>query len=278
MSSASQFAAIDWDGRALDIEYQWIADDDPASPLMVFLHEGLGSVSMWKDFPERLCQKLGCRGLLYSRPGYGQSSPRTSDENWQPDFMHRQAYEVLPALLDDLGIGCEKSPVWLLGHSDGGSIALLYAARFIEQVDGLIVLSPHIMVEDISIKNIELARSAYLETNLRERLAKYHIDPDSAFWGWNNIWLQAEFRGWSIENEISTIRCPVLVVQGIDDEYGTLEQVYGLSRRLKQVEVVELPDCGHSPHRDQSDKLIEISDRFFQEKCKKLRQMFNQVR
>jgi pimeloyl-ACP methyl ester carboxylesterase len=141
---------------------------------------------------------------------------------------------------------------------------LLYAARFIEQVDGVIVLSPHIMVEDISIKSIELARSAYLETDLKERLAKYHNDPDSAFWSWNNIWLHADFRDWSIEDEISNIRCPLLAVQGIDDEYGTLEQVYGIRRRLKQTEVVELPDCGHSPHRDQPDQLIEISARFFQ--------------
>jgi len=275
MSSMIQFAAIDWGGRPINIEYQWFGADDPASPLMVFLHEGLGSLSMWKDFPERLCQKLGCRGLLYSRPGYGQSSLRVKDENWQADFMHRQAYEVLPALLEILGIDNKEQPLWLFGHSDGGSIALLYAAKYIEQVDAVIVLSPHIMVEDISIKSIELARSAYLETDLKERLAKYHNDPDSAFWGWNDAWLQADFRDWSIEDEISTIRCPVLAVQGIDDEYGTLEQVYGIGRRLKQTEVVELPDCGHSPHRDQTEKLIEVSQRFLQGKNRKSKQMFN---
>ena len=271
MRSAIQFASIDWDGRALDIEYQWVGSDDPVAPVMVFLHEGLGSLAMWKNFPERLCQTLACRGLVYSRPGYGQSSPRGADEYWQPDFMHRQADTVLPALFEALKFDIEDNSLWLFGHSDGGSIALLYAAKFPEQVGGIIVLSPHIMVEDVSIKSIELARRAYLETDLKKRLARYHNDPDSAFWGWNNIWLHDDFRDWSIEDRISTIQCPVLAVQGIDDEYGTLEQVHGIGRRLKQAEVIELPDCGHSPHRDQAGKLIEISERFFRDKKPKIR-------
>jgi pimeloyl-ACP methyl ester carboxylesterase len=250
--------SIDWDQRPLSIEYQWVGIDDGSKPLMVFLHEGLGSLAMWKDFPARLCDALGYRGLVYSRPGYGRSTARAANENWDTDFMHRQAYSVLPSLLQALGIDTRVNPPWILGHSDGGSIALLYASRFTEQVAGLIVLSPHIMVEDCSIKSIELAREAYLETDLKLKLAKYHNDPDSAFWGWNNIWLRPEFLDWSIEDEITAIRCPLLAVQGIDDEYGTLAQVHGIARRLAQTEVVELADCGHSPHRDQAQQLIRV--------------------
>ena len=265
MTPTVQFASFDWDGRVIEIEYQWVGAAQRSSSLMLFLHEGLGSLAMWKDFPERLCANLGCRGLVFSRPGYGQSSPRAADEKWQVDFMHRQAFEIMPALLEELGIDGKTNSIWLFGHSDGASIALLYAAKFVDRVDGLIVLSPHIMVEELSIKSIEFARSAYLETDLKTRLAKYHDDPDSAFWGWNDIWLHADFRDWSIEEEISTIRCPLLAVQGIDDEYGTLAQVYGIAQRLKQARVVELADCGHSPHRDQPEQLIDFCRQFFAE-------------
>jgi len=277
MSSAIRYAAIDWDSRQIEIEYQWLGGDDVDRPLMIFLHEGLGSLSMWKDFPERLCERLGCRGVVYSRPGYGQSTPRPVDERWAPDFMHRQAYDVLPRFLEVLEVNLEATPVWLFGHSDGGSIALLFAAKYTRQVAGLIVLSPHIMVEDISIESIQAARQVYLQTDLKQRLSRYHNDPDSAFWGWNNIWLHDDFRHWTIEEEISSIRCPLLAVQGIDDEYGTLEQVHGIGRRLNQCEVVELPECGHSPHRDQAEKLIEISQRFFQGRSREFEEMFNQV-
>ena len=262
MNSTVDNVSIDWDQQPVSIEYQWLGVDDESIPLMVFLHEGLGSLAMWKDFPLQLCRALGCRGLVYSRPGYGQSTARAAKENWDTDFMHRQAYSVLPSLLQALEVDTEACPPWVFGHSDGGSIALLYAARFPGQVAGLIVLSPHIMVEDISVESIELARKAYLESDLKLKLAKYHTDPDSAFWGWNNIWLQPEFRDWSIEDEIATIRCPLLAVQGIDDEYGTLLQVHGIARRGAQTEVVELADCGHSPHRDQAQELIRIATGF----------------
>lgn len=251
-----EFAEIRWAERTVRIEYQWLIPEPASSRLLVFLHEGLGSLAMWRDFPRRLCAALGCRGLVYSRPGYGRSTPRTADEFWQPDFMHRQAYEVLPALLQALGIDVKADPPWLLGHSDGGSIALLYAARFPQQVAGCVLLAPHIRVEELSVASIDLARKAYLETDLRERLAKYHDDADSPFWGWNRIWLAPEFRDWSIESEIGAVRCPLLAVQGLDDEYGTLEQIYGIARRLAQTELLVLPACGHSPHRDQADKLI----------------------
>jgi pimeloyl-ACP methyl ester carboxylesterase len=245
------YVELEWRGRPLSLEVQWVGSADPASPVMVFLHEGLGSVAMWKDFPQQFCDAHGLRGLVYSRYGYGNSTPRPADERWQPDFMHRQAFEVLPALLAALGV---ERP-WLFGHSDGGSIALLHAARFAENLRGVIVLAPHILVEDISVGSIRLARDAYLSGGLRERLARYHADVDSAFWGWNDIWLDPAFRDWNIEAELAGIACPVLAVQGADDEYGTLEQIVGIARRAPQTRTLVLPQCGHSPHRDQPEAL-----------------------
>jgi len=264
MKPAVEFVNLVQDGRSLRLEYQWLGADHTAQPLLVFLHEGLGSLAMWKDFPRRLCEALGCRGLVYSRPGYGRSSLRPADESWQADFMHRQAHELLPALLQALDIDTQSFPPWLFGHSDGASIALLYAARYPQQVAGAIVLAPHILVEDISILSIEQARNTYLETDLRQKLARYHDDPDSAFWGWNDIWLHASFRDWSIEEDIETICCPLLAIQGVDDEYGTLQQVRGIAARVPQTEVVELADCGHSPHRDRPQQVMAAVSRFVQ--------------
>ena len=256
---------VGWNDRLLQLEALQISG--PADgPLLVFLHEGLGSVSMWRDFPTQLCERLGARGLVYSRPGYGRSTPRSQDERWGVDFMHRQAHEVLPALLQALNV---QEPIWLVGHSDGGSIALLYAARHGSAANGqsqapeapplagAIVLAPHILVEEVSVRSIEQARQAYLHTDLRQRLARHHDDPDSAFWGWNDIWLSPAFRSWSIEADLHRIKVPVLAVQGVDDEYGTLEQIRGIARRVPQTELLELPACGHSPHRDQPQALME---------------------
>ena len=248
--------------RELDIEYRWVGRGADDAPLLVFLHEGLGSVSMWRDFPQRLCEACGCRGLVYSRPGYGRSTPRAPQESWDPDFMHLQARQVLPALLRALGVDSERRPPWLFGHSDGASIALLVAAHAPRQVAGAIVLAPHILVEDLSLSSIDKARRAYLETDLRQRLARHHADPDSAFWGWNRIWLDPRFRDWSIESEIASIDCPLLAVQGLDDEYGTLEQIRGIARRVPQTELLELADCGHSPHRDQPQAVIDACREF----------------
>lgn len=252
------FASISADGAALRIEHEWVGPTAADLPVMVFLHEGLGSVAMWRDFPARLCEAAGVRGLVYSRPGYGRSTPRGADEHWRPDFMHRQAREVLPALLASLGV---QQP-WLFGHSDGGTIALLYAAAFPRALRGAIVLAPHILVEDVSVRSIEQAREAYLQTDMKQRLARYHDDVDSAFWGWNDIWLDPAFRTWTIEEEIAAIRCSVLAVQGVDDEYGTMEQVRGIARRVPKTELLELAQCGHSPHRDQPDAVIEAVTRF----------------
>ena len=251
-----RFAGIAWDSRPVRIEYEWVGEGPRT---MVFLHEGLGSRAMWRDFPARLCEALGMRGLVYSRPGYGKSTPRESDERWMPDFMHRQAHEVLPAFLDAAGV---KGPVWLYGHSDGGSIALLFAARFPERTAGVIVAAPHIFVEDLSVASIEQTRLAYLGTDLRARLARYHDDVDSAFWGWNDIWLHPPFRGWNIEKEIAAIEAPVLAMQGLDDEYGTMAQVHGIAKSVKHAKVLEIPDCGHSPHRDQPEAVIRAAIEF----------------
>ena len=260
----SRFVDIDWAGRPVTIEHAWVGVDDPARPLIVFLHEGLGSLSMWRDFPQRLCDAANCRGLVYSRPGYGRSTPRAAEEAWGLDFMHRQAHEVLPSLLQALDIDTARHKPWLFGHSDGASIALLHAARFPQRVAGTIVLAPHILVEDLSVASIEKARQAYRDTDLRQRLARHHDDPDSAFWGWNNIWLLPAFRHWTIAGELATITGPLLAVQGLDDEYGTLEQIRGIARRVPQTQLLELPACGHSPHRDQPEALIAATKAFIQ--------------
>lgn len=264
MTLGVEFVPLDWRGQAVDIEVQWVGVPDAHAPCMVFLHEGLGSVAMWRDFPDRLCQAAGMRGLVYSRHGYGQSTPRAADVHWQPDFMHRQALEVLPALLSAVGVDAEKQPPWLFGHSDGGSIALIYGAQHPAQVAGAIVVAPHIFVEEVAIASIQKARTAYLETDLRARMQRYHADPDSAFWGWNDVWLSPGFRPWRIDDQLASIVCPLLAVQGTDDEYGTLEQIRGIARQVPQCELLELPDCRHSPHKDQPEQLIRAATLFIQ--------------
>ena len=254
--SEPRFAEVAWDGRPVRIEYEWVGEGAPA---IVFLHEGLGSRAMWRDFPAKLSGALAMRGLVYSRPGYGKSTPRDADESWDVDFMHRQAHEVLPAFLDAIGV---KEPVWFYGHSDGGSIALLFAARFPDRTAGVIAAAPHIFVEDLTVESIERTRETYLATDLRDKLARYHDDVDSAFWGWNDIWLHPPFREWNIEEEIAAIRAPVLALQGLDDEYGTLAQIQGIAKRVKHARLLELANCGHSPHRDQPEAVIGAAAEF----------------
>lgn len=260
--SDTVFAGIHARGRDLRLECRWIAPQRTDAPLIVFLHEGLGSLSMWKDWPVQVCEAAGCRGLVYSRYGYGRSTARPQDDAWPVDFMHREAHDVLPALLEVLGVNARRDKPVLFGHSDGGSIALLYAARYPDAVAGVIAAAPHILVEDVSLTSIAAARRAYLESDLRARLDRHHQDVDSAFWGWNDIWLNPEFRAWNIEDDLSRITCPVLAIQGTGDEYGTLEQVRGIRRRAPQTELLEIPDCGHSPHRDQPATVIPAVARF----------------
>ena len=271
-----QIAAITWRGRPVQLEYQWVGvapgqpdqpdqPDQPEAlrqPVLVFLHEGLGSRAMWKEFPARLCAAVGARGLVFSRPGYGRSTSRPVGEAWLPDFLHRQALEVLPAFFEAIGFSPAAQPTVLFGHSDGGSIALLHAARFSADLAATVVVAPHLFVEDLSVLNIERARQAYEQGDLRRGLARYHDDPDSAFWGWNGVWLSPAFRTWNIEAEITGIQHPLLAVQGVDDEYGTLAQVRQIVPRVPQAQLLELPACGHSPHRDQPQALVAGVQRF----------------
>ena len=257
---ATQFAHIPFQGRPVDIEYMWVGNTDAHAPVLVFLHEGLGSVSMWRDYPAQLCAATGLRGLVFSRYGYGQSTPRPAHEEWLPNFMHLQAHEAVPAFLQSLGLWDSARPLWLLGHSDGGSIALLMASRFPAQIAGAMVVAPHLFVEDLSLASIAAICGSYTDSELPQRLARHHADPDSAFWGWGKAWLRPEFRQWNIEAEVAQIQCPVLAVQGVDDEYGTLAQIEQIAQHLPhntQTTLAKLPDCGHSPHRDQPAALTQ---------------------
>lgn len=238
------------------LEYRLIGPRAAGIPDVVLLHEGLGSVSLWKDFPEALAATTGARTLVYSRRGHGRSSTLTRAR--APDFMHDEASVVLPALLETLGI---ERPV-LFGHSDGGSIALIHAASAGASVAGVIALAPHVKVEDLTVASIERARVAYETTDLRTRLARHHDDVDSTFFGWNRIWLDPEFRDWNIERLLPGIACPVLAIQGRGDEYGTLDQIESIRRQLPATELLVLEDCGHSPHRDQPAAILAATRDF----------------
>ncbi|WP_427915437.1 alpha/beta fold hydrolase [Ramlibacter sp. MMS24-I3-19] len=217
---------------------------------IVFLHEGLGSVAMWRDWPTRVCEVTGRDGIVYSRRGYGGSDAIPDvrgSGRLAPDYMHREAFDVLPALLRALDL---HMPV-LLGHSDGGSIALLHASR--HPVSACVVMAPHVIVEDVSVRSIEQAREAYESGGLRARLARYHANVDTAFWQWNDVWLSDGFRAFDIRDECRRITAPVLAIQGIDDPYGTLRQVREIAPTAGRFELETLPACGHSPHRDQQE-------------------------
>jgi pimeloyl-ACP methyl ester carboxylesterase len=217
---------------------------------MVMLHEGLGSLALWRDFPQRLADATQHRVLVYSRLGYGKSDPLTWPRG--VDFMHAEALEILPKLLDSLGV---HDPV-LFGHSDGASIALIHAARARRPVAAVVALAPHVLVERYGLDSIAAARRAYLDGDLRTKLARYHDDVESAFWGWNDIWLHPDFVAWNIEALLPEIACPVLAIQGVDDEYGTMEQLDRLERGVRAARRLELTACGHSPHRDQPDAVL----------------------
>jgi pimeloyl-ACP methyl ester carboxylesterase len=239
------------------IEYIEFFATIPHAPTIVFLHEGLGCVALWKDFPERVAQATGCRVVVYSRYGYGQSS--VLRESFKTDYMHREAQEALPVFLRQLNI---VNPI-LFGHSDGGSIALIHAGAAKWPVRGLILEAPHCFVEDLSIAGIESAKQAYLSTDLGKKLGRYHADPDKTFWGWNDIWLHTDFRAWNIEEYLPAITCPVLAIQGIDDEYGTPAQIDAIAAQAGgPVELAKLSNCAHSPHRDQPAAVLAAVSRF----------------
>jgi pimeloyl-ACP methyl ester carboxylesterase len=225
---------------------------------VVFLHEGLGSVAMWRDWPKEVCEATGRAGYVYSRRGYGKSQSIRDVRDagrLAPDYMHREALDVLPELLAKLGV---EFPV-LLGHSDGGTIALLHAAHF--PVRACVVMAPHVTVEDISVRSIEDARDAYAAGGLRSRLARYHDDVDTAFWQWNDIWLDPAFRAFDIRAECRRIQAPLLAIQGADDPYGTLAQIDEIVPAGPMRREV-LAQCGHSPHKDQPEAVKDLVARF----------------
>jgi len=226
------------------------------APVIVMLHEGLGSIAMWKDFPEQLARATGCGVLVYSRYGHGTSERLT--EKRSADFMHHEAKVVLPELLRQFEI---ERPI-LLGHSDGASIALIYAGTWPAQVRALILEAPHVFVEDLGIRSIAAIRKLYESSDLRKKLARYHDYTDETFRGWNDIWLDPQFRDWNIEEYLAAISCPTLVIQGEDDEYGTLAQVEAIQRRVAATQTLILPACGHSPHRDQPSLTLDAISKF----------------
>jgi len=247
---------IDVQGVALEV--MTLAGPEGLAPL-VFLHEGLGSVALWRDWPAQLCARLGRPGLVYSRQGYGQSAPRADVRGCgrlQPDYMHREALQVLPALLQALQIA---RPV-LVGHSVGGTIALLHAAH--HPVSACIVMAPHVLVEDISVQSIEAAREAYENGSLRSRLTPFHADVDCAFWQWNDVWLSPAFRRYDIRQEITSIGAPLLAIQGEDDPYGTMAQIDDIAAAVPHAQLLKLPQCGHSPHRDQPEAVSKAVQTF----------------
>jgi len=232
------------------LEYRWIGPRGGDAPTLVFLHEGLGSAGLWRDFPDRLAAATGFGALVYSRAGYGRSEPA---ELPRPvTFMHAEA-EVLVEVLDGLGV---REPV-LVGHSDGASIAIIYAGRS----DGprpraLVLEAPHVFTEPHGLASIAAIRDQYAATGLRERLARHHAHVDVAFHGWNDVWLDPEFRAWNLVEYLPRITVPVLLIQGEDDEYGTWAQIEAIRAQVCDVEVVGLPRCGHSPHREHPREVL----------------------
>jgi pimeloyl-ACP methyl ester carboxylesterase len=250
-------------GRSLEV--QRISALGPHLPELVFLHEGLGSVSHWKVFPARVAATTGCGVTVYSRYGSGNSDVLT--EPRAVTYMHDEGLRVLPELLTQLHI---DNPI-LVGHSDGASIALIFAgaqagahdARTNDHVRGLILLAPHVFVEDLSVASIAAAKTSFEATKLPEKLARHHRDAVATFWGWNNIWLRPDFRAWNIEEYLPRITCPILAIQGVDDQYGTMAQVHAIaSQSAGPVEILPLAECRHSPQRDQPDAVLAAIARF----------------
>jgi len=246
--------------EGLRLECAWVtpaAGPAPDRPTIVMLHEGLGSLAMWKDFPSALAEAAGARVLVYSRYGYGRSTPLAAP--FGVDYMHREALETLPRLLDRVEI---DAPL-LFGHSDGGSIALIHAGGASRPVAGIVLMAPHVFVEDLTVASIEQAKQVFATTDLVDKLARYHDDADRSFRGWNDIWLHPDFRAWNIEAYLPHVAAPVLAIQGADDEYGTLAQIDAIQAGVAApVERLVLEGCKHSPHRDRRGAVLEATAAF----------------
>jgi pimeloyl-ACP methyl ester carboxylesterase len=230
-------------------------------PPIVLLHEGLGCVAMWRDFPQALATATGARVVAYSRYGYGQSTPLPAGARSvrNAHFMHDEAIETAPQVFEKLGI---EKPV-LVGHSDGGSIALICAATYPSAVSGVVVMAPHCFVEDISVTGIAQARHTFEITDLPQRLSKYHRDAIATFYGWNDVWLSAKFRQWNITVLLSAITCPVLAIQGENDEYGTMAQIDAIKTEIPSAQLLKLAQCGHSPWKEAAYVTMENIAHFY---------------
>ena len=243
------------------LETLWFGPPPTAAPTLVFLHEGLGSARMWRDFPQRLAAATGCGALVYSRAGYGSSDPAPLP--WPIRYMHDEAV-VLERVLEAAYV----RDAILVGHSDGGSIAIIYAGSAPRpSLRGMILEAPHVFAEPGGLASIANMRTLYETTDLRERLARYHgANIDNAFRGWNGVWLHPDFVRWNIEEFLPSIDVPLLLVQGEDDEYGTWKQIESIERQVPgPVETLRVPLCGHSPHRDQPEIVLEAMTRFVRE-------------
>ena len=232
------------DGR--ELEYR-LATPYPGRPTLIFLHEGLGCLAMWRDFPEQLARATRCNYLVYSRLGYGRSDPAPLPRPVR--YLEDEAITSLPQLISKLGIAEHL----LIGHSDGGSIALIYAGQFApDSLLGIVTEAAHVFNESLSIQSISETKQAYLKSDLRAKLARYHVHVDNAFWGWNDIWLHPDFVAWNIEQYLPGVCAPLLVMQGADDQYGTVRQVEAIANGVSgPVERCILADCRHTPHREQ---------------------------
>jgi pimeloyl-ACP methyl ester carboxylesterase len=240
------------------LEYRMIGPRPDQTPTIVMLHEGLGCVGLWGDFPDKLQAATGLGVFVYSRAGYGQSSPVTLPRPLS--YMHDEARETLPRLLETIGF----QRGLLLGHSDGASIAAIYAGSHQDhRIGGLVLIAPHFFTEDAGIASIAEARGAYDSGDLRARLARWHVDVDNAFKGWNGAWLDPEFRKWDITEYLAYIRVPVLIVQGEDDQYGTVKQIEAAERECYcPVEVVLLKGARHSPQREAPEATLKAISEF----------------
>jgi pimeloyl-ACP methyl ester carboxylesterase len=228
-----------------DLEYRMIGPMPDAAPTIVMLHEGLGSAALWGDFPDRLQEATGAGVFVYSRAGYGASSPVALPR--PIDYMHREALDVLPKLL--AAIGFQRGI--LVGHSDGASISAIYAGGVQDhRVRAIALIAPHFIVEDISVTSIAAIKTAYETTSLREKLARWHTHVDNAFYGWNGAWLDPEFRSWDISEYLAYVRVPVAIIQGADDRYGTIRQVEIAREECYCPVDVTILEAGHSPHRE----------------------------
>lgn len=239
-------------------EIQWHCPGISDKPVLVFLHEGLGCIAMWKEFPEALCRATGCPGFVFSRLGYGNSD--TAPLPWKINFMHTQALKVLPRVLRAAGINEHI----IIGHSDGGSIGIMYGGSPLTGgLKGLITEAAHVFCEPLTIASIEAAREAYLHKDLKQGLAKYHgANTDTAFWGWNNVWLHPNFIHWNIEKYLGRIQVPVLALQGRDDQYGTVEQLTAIENGIPDCTARLIDNCRHSPHLEQPETVLSLMSQF----------------